>query len=140
MSKSEQFEPRIIAFCCNWCGYAGADMAGAAGYRYPANIVIIRVMCSGRVDPMFILRAFQFGADGVMVIGCHPGDCHYGKGNFFTLRRVKILKRLLEQFGINPKRLRLEWVSAAEGEKFARVVNEFVNEIKKLGPSPLKKR
>ncbi len=136
----EDFEPKIVAFLCNWCAYAGADMAGTSRLKYPANVVPIKVMCSGRVDPEFILNAFEKGADGVFIGGCHPGDCHYVNGNLRTRRRVKMMKKLLEQMGVNPKRLRLEWVSATEGAKFARVIKEFVEEIKELGPSPWRER
>ncbi|HHF55446.1 MAG TPA: hydrogenase iron-sulfur subunit [Thermoplasmatales archaeon] len=134
------FEPEIVAFLCNWCAYAGADMAGTSRLKYPANVVPIKVMCSGRVDPEFVLEAFEKGADGVFIGGCHPGDCHYVNGNIRTRRRVEMLKKLLEQMGINPRRLRLEWVSATEGAKFARVIKEFVEEIKELGPSPLRRK
>ena len=130
------FEPKIVAFLCNWCAYAGADMAGTSRIKYPANVVPIRVMCSGRVDPEFVLDAFEKGADGVFIGGCHPGDCHYVSGNYRTRKRVIMMKKLLEEMGINPARLRLEWVSATEGKKFATVIEEFVNEIKELGPSP----
>lgn len=133
------FEPKIVAFLCNWCAYAGADMAGTSRLRYPPNVVPIRVMCSGRVDPEFIIDAFKKGADGVIIGGCHPGDCHYVSGNYRTMHRVSILKKLLKDMGINPKRLRLEWISATEGEKFAKVMKEFVEEIKELGPSPWRK-
>jgi len=136
----EDFEPKIVAFLCNWCAYAGADMAGTSRLKYPANVMPIKVMCSGRVDPEFILNAFEKGADGVFIGGCHPGDCHYVNGNLRTRRRVKMMKKLLEQMGVNPKRLRLEWVSATEGAKFARVIKEFVEEIKELGPSPWRER
>lgn len=133
------FEPKIVAFLCNWCAYAGADMAGTSRLKYPANVVPIRVMCSGRVDAEFIIDAFEKGADGVFIGGCHPGDCHYVSGNYRARRRVKMMKKLLSQMGINEKRLRLEWVSATEGKKFADVLEEFVDEIKKLGPSPWRK-
>ena len=136
----EDFEPKIVAFLCNWCAYAGADMAGTSRLKYPANVMPIKVMCSGRVDPEFILNAFEKGADGVFIGGCHPGDCHYVNGNLRTRRRVKMMKKLLEQMGVNPKRLRLEWISATEGAKFARVIKEFVEEIKELGPSPSRER
>jgi len=128
------FEPKIVAFLCNWCSYAGADHAGGQHRDVPAQLKIIRVMCSGRVDPQFILKAYQEGADGVMVLGCHPGDCHYKEGNYKTLRKMKLLEQLLEQFGVEKERLRLDWVSASEGEKFSRVTNEMVETIKKLGP------
>lgn len=134
-----EFEPKIVGFLCNWCAYAGADLAGVSRMQYPPNLRIIRVMCSGRVDPSFILEAFKFGADGVLVAGCHlPSDCHYLAGNFKAQRRILMLKELLKQLGIEPERLRLEWISAAEGEKFAKVVKEMVAEIKRLGPSPIK--
>jgi F420-non-reducing hydrogenase iron-sulfur subunit len=140
MSEKENFEPKIIGFLCNWCSYAGADLAGVSRIQYPPNIRIVRVMCSGRIDPIFILEAFKNGADGVLVAGCHlPSDCHYISGNFKALRRVKLLREILKEFGIEPERLRLEWVSASEGDRFAAIVREMVEEIKKLGPSPLKK-
>ena len=139
MSEKEDFEPKIIGFLCNWCAYAGADLAGVSRIQYPPNIRIIRVMCSGRVDPSFILEALKNGADGVLVAGCHlPSDCHYISGNFKALRRVTLLKKVLQQFGIEPERVRLEWISASEGDKFAAVVKDMVDEIKKLGPNQLK--
>jgi F420-non-reducing hydrogenase iron-sulfur subunit len=141
MSGKNGFEPRIIGFLCNWCSYAGADLAGVSRIQYPPNIRIIRVMCSGRIDPVFILEAFKDGADGVLVAGCHlPSDCHYIAGNFKALRRVNLLKKVIKEFGIEPERLRLEWISASEGDKFAAVVRDMVEEIKKLGPSPLKNK
>lgn len=141
MEKSEkEFEPIIVGFLCNWCSYAGADLAGVSRIQYPPNIRVIRVMCSGRVDPVFILEAFKNGADGVLVAGCHlPADCHYLAGNFKALRRALLLKRVLKEFGIEPERLWIEWISASEGDKFAKVVSEMVKEIKKLGPNPLKR-
>jgi len=139
MSEKEKFEPKIIGFLCNWCAYAGADLAGVSRIQYPPNIRIVRVMCSGRVDPSFILEALKDGADGVLVAGCHlPAGCHYISGNFKALRRIKLLKKVLEQFGIEPERVRLEWISASEGDKFATVVKEMVDQIKKIGPNPLK--
>lgn len=139
MNAKENFEPKIIGFLCNWCSYAGADLAGVSRIQYPPNIRIVRVMCSGRIDPVFILEAFKNGADGVLVAGCHlPSDCHYISGNFKALRRVTLLRKVLKEFGIEPERLRLEWVSASEGDRFAAIVREMVEEIKKLGPSPLK--
>ena len=117
-----KFEPLIVAFCCNWCSYAGADLAGTSRLAYPANIKIIKVPCSCRVSPNFVLRAFQKGADGVIIAGCHPGDCHYSTGNYYTRRRLKVLMSLLEFFGVEQERLRLDWVSAAEGNKFANVM------------------
>jgi len=139
MTEKKDFEPKIIGFLCNWCAYAGADLAGVSRIQYPPNIRIIRVMCSGRVDPAFILEALKNGADGVLVAGCHlPSDCHYISGNFKTLRRVMLLKRVLKDLGIEPERVRLEWISASEGDKFAAVVRDMVEQIKKLGPNPLK--
>lgn len=139
MSEKETFEPKIIGFLCNWCAYAGADLAGVSRIQYPSNIRIIRVMCSGRIDPAFILEALKDGADGVLVAGCHlPSDCHYISGNFKALRRVKLLRKVLQQFGIEPERVRIEWISASEGDKFASVVKDMVEEIKKLGPNPLR--
>jgi F420-non-reducing hydrogenase iron-sulfur subunit len=138
MSDKNGFEPKIIGFLCNWCSYAGADLAGVSRIQYPPNIRIIRVMCSGRIDPAFVLEAFKDGADGVLVAGCHlPSDCHYISGNFKALRRVTLLKEVLKDFGIEPERLRLEWISASEGDKFAAVVRNMVDELKKLGPNPL---
>jgi len=136
---TEQFEPRILGFLCNWCSYAGADLAGVSRISYPTNIRIIRTMCSGRVDPLHVLEAFREGIDGVLVTGCHPGDCHYITGNYACEKRVKFLKEVLSQVGIDPKRLRLEWVSASEGGKFARIVKEMIDDVRKLGPSPLRK-
>jgi F420-non-reducing hydrogenase iron-sulfur subunit len=130
----KEFEPNIIGFLCNWCSYAGADLAGTSRMKYPPNLKAIRVMCSGRVDPAFILEALSRGADGILIAGCHPGDCHYQAGNYKTNRRIKLLKRLVEEMGIEPQRIRFEYISAAEGQKFASVVTEFVAEIKKLGP------
>ncbi len=138
MSEKNGFEPKIIGFLCNWCSYAGADLAGVSRIQYPPNIIIIRVMCSGRIDPAFIFEAFKDGADGVLVAGCHlPSDCHYISGNFKAQRRVKLTKNVLKEFGIEPERLRLEWISASEGDKFAAVVRDMVDQIRKLGPNPL---
>jgi len=128
------FEPNIIAFFCNWCTYTAADLAGVSRMKYSPNVRILRVMCSGRVDPEFVAAAFQMGADGVLIGGCHPGDCHYQSGNHKTFRRYELLKALLPQFHIDPKRLRLEWISASEGEKVQRVCNQFTEEVRKLGP------
>ena len=139
MSDKDGFEPRIIGFLCNWCSYAGADLAGVSRIQYPPNIRIIRVMCSGRIDPAFVLEAFKDGADGVLVAGCHPpSDCHYISGNFKALRRITLLKKALKEFGLEPERLRLEWISASEGDKFAEVVRDMVEELKNLGPNPVK--
>jgi F420-non-reducing hydrogenase iron-sulfur subunit len=134
---AKEFEPNILGFLCNWCSYAGADLAGTSRMKYPSNLKSIRVMCSGRVDPAFVLEALRKGVDGVLIAGCHPGDCHYQSGNYKTNRRVKLLKKLLEELGIDQKRVRFEYVSASEGQKFASVVTEFVAEIKKLGPNPI---
>jgi len=133
------FEPKIVGFLCNWCSYAGADLAGVSRFQYPPNLRVIRVMCSGRVHPSYILEAFRNGADGVLVAGCHtPNDCHYISGNFKAERRVAMLKKLMTQLGLEPERLRLEWISAAEGEKFAHVIREMVADVKKLGPNPIR--
>ena len=141
MSGKNGFEPKIIGFLCNWCSYAGADLAGVSRIQYPPNIRIIRVMCSGRIDPVFVLKAFKDGADGVLVAGCHlPSDCHYISGNFKAARRINLLKKILEEFGVEPERVRLEWVSASEGDKFATVVRDMVKEIKELGPNPLRRK
>lgn len=134
------FEPRIIAFLCNWCTYTGADLAGVSRLKSPANIRVIRTMCSGRVDPTFVLKAFELGADGVLIGGCHPGDCHYTEGNYKTLRRVHLLKPMLNVFGIDPRRVRLEWISAAEGDKYQAVTIEFTETIRSLGPLNWKQR
>ncbi len=131
------FEPKIIGFLCNWCSYTGADLAGVSRIKSVPNVRVIRTMCSGRVDPAFILKAFQLGADGVIVMGCHLGDCHYQEGNYKTIRRIPFVKRLIGQFGIDPRRVRLEWVSASEGDRFAHVVNTFTEEIRALGPLTL---
>jgi F420-non-reducing hydrogenase iron-sulfur subunit len=133
----DNFEPKIVAFCCNWCSYAGADLAGTSRMQYPSAIRIIRVMCSGRVSPFFILKALSVGADGVLILGCHPGDCHYIEGNYKTMRRIPLLKKMLKQLGIEEERVRLEWVSASEGAKFAEVTSNFTQAIKNLGPSSL---
>ncbi|MBA7627370.1 hypothetical protein ES703_34832 [subsurface metagenome] len=132
------FEPKIIGFLCNWCSYAGADLAGVSRIQYPPNIRVIRTMCSARVNPLFILKALTRGIDGVLVSGCHPGECHYMKGNYYTRRRVTAVKHLLRNIGLEPERVRLEWVSAAEGARFANMVDEFTKTIKGLGPNPLR--
>ncbi len=134
LPAKKKFAPKIIGFLCNWCSYAGADKAGTAQLVYPPNVQVIRVMCSGRVDPQFILKAYQQGADGVLVLACHPGDCHYKEGNYRTTQRNRLLHRLLKQFGIDESRCRLDYVSAGEGEKFARIATEMVETIKALGP------
>ena len=129
--------PRIVVFACNWCSYAGADLAGVSRMQYPATTRVIRVMCSGRVTAGFILEAFRLGADGVLVTGCHPGDCHYISGNETAVTTVEKTRRLLALLGIESDRLRLEWISAAEGARFARLMSEFTDEVRGLGPSPL---
>lgn len=129
-----EFQPRIVGFLCNWCSYAGADSAGTARMTYPTNIRIIRVPCSGRVDPLLIVKSFQMGADGVLIAGCHPGDCHYTEGNYYARRRFALLRPFLEYLGIEPGRFRVEWVSASEGKRWAQVVTSFTEEVRKLGP------
>ena len=131
---STDFEPRIIGFLCNWCSYAGADKAGSAQVPFAPNVHIIRVMCSGRVDPQFILTAFAKGADGVLVLACHPGDCHYKEGNYRAAQRMRILEPMLAQMGIDRRRIRFDYVSAAEGEKYVHVIEEMVGTIRALGP------
>ncbi len=133
-----EFEPRIVVFACNWCSYAGADLAGVSRIQYPPTVRLIRVMCSSRVDPTLILKAFLMGADGVLVAGCHLGDCHYVNGNYNTEKRIMKTMKALEYVGLEAKRLRLEWISASEGPKFARVVREFTEEIKQFGPNSMK--
>lgn len=133
------FEPKILGIFCNWCSYAGADMAGTSRMQYPPNVRIVRVLCSGRVDPQFVLKAFELGADGVLVAGCHPGDCHYVKGNYRAERRIALLREMLKQLGIEPERLMLRWISASEGAELVQTVEEFVKVLKELGPSPLRK-
>ena len=129
----KEYKPLIVAFCCNWCSYAGADGAGSARLSYPEQVKIIRVPCSCRVNPMFILRAFQRGADGVIIAGCHPGDCHYTSGNYFTRRRMALLFSMLEFLGIEKERIRVEWISAAEGAKFSKTMSEFAATVASLG-------
>ncbi len=137
-AKSEGgFQPRIIVFCCNWCSYAGADLAGVSRLQMPTDFRVIRVMCSGRVDPEHILKAFSLGADGILVAGCHPADCHYIGGNYRTRRRIPLLQIMLQQFGLDRSRLQLEWISASEGERFQQKITEFIAHIKELGPSPI---
>ena len=132
------YRPTIVAFLCNWCAYTGADLAGTSRMRYAPNVRIIRVMCSGRIDPTFILSAFQKGADGVLVCGCHPGDCHYQTGNYKCLRRFKLIEKYIAQMGIEPERLKLEWISASEGKQFAALINEMTGAILNVGPSKVK--
>ncbi len=130
---SELFEPKIVGFLCNWCSYAGADLAGTSRLSYPPNIRIVRVPCSGRVDPLFVARALKEGADGVLVLGCHPGDCHYSDGNYMARRRFAVMQELLFFLGFERERVRLDWVSASEGARFARVVTEFTEQVRQLG-------
>ena len=131
-----EFEPKIIAFCCNWCSYAGADLAGVSRLQYPTNVRIIRVMCSSMVNPNLVIDALTNGADGVIICGCHPGDCHYIDGNLTTEKRADAIFLMLEDFGLEEERFKLEWVSASEGPKFAQVMKEMINTIKEVGPSP----
>ena len=133
----DEFEPKIIGFLCNWCSYAGADLAGVSRIQYPSNIRIVRVMCSGRIDPTIPLEVFMKGADGILILGCHPGDCHYVEGNLYEKRKIEMVKKLITLTGLEPDRLSLEWVSASEGQRFAQIVTQFTEQIKKLGPSPL---
>jgi len=136
--NTEQWSPKIVAFFCNWCTYTASDLAGVSRLRYAPSTRVIRVMCSGRIDPEFIMEAFAKGADGVLIGGCHPGDCHYSEGNYKCLRRYDLLQRYIEQMGIDTRRLRLEWISAAEGKKLQEVVNEMTNTLKEIGPSKIK--
>jgi len=129
-----RFEPIIVGFLCNWCAYEGADAAGRARKSYPVNLRVIRVLCSGRTDPQFVLEAFKEGADGVLILGCHPGECHYKEGNFHTLKRYIMLRKMLVQFGIEEERLKLDWISASERDRFVEVVSEMVEKVRKLGP------
>jgi F420-non-reducing hydrogenase iron-sulfur subunit len=132
-----RFEPKIIGFLCNWCSYAGADLAGVSRFQYPPNLRVVRVMCSGRIDPIIPLEVFMKGADGILVLGCHPADCHYVEGNLYEERKIKMLKKLIALTGLEPERLRLDWVSAAEGQRFAQIVTEFTEQVRALGPSPV---
>ena len=134
MKADSNFEPKIIAFLCNWCSYAGADLTGTSRIQYPANIRIIRVPCSGRINPQYIIKALQAGADGVLVSGCHPGDCHYISGNLFARRKFTLLKSLLDYIGIEEQRVQFTWVSASEGQRFADVITEVVRNVKEVGP------
>ena len=132
--ENAEFEPLILALCCNWCSYAGADLAGVSRQQYPPNVRIIRVMCSGMVHPNLVINALTKGADGVIMCGCHPGDCHYQEGNYKALRRFKLLKRVLAQLGVEDERVRLEWISASEGDRVQHAVNDMTNQIRRLGP------
>lgn len=133
------FEPTIVTFLCNWCSYTGADLAGTSRMNYPPNIRIIRVMCSGRIDPTFIMEALKDGADGILICGCHPGDCHYQAGNYKCLRRYNMLMKYFKQMGIDTKRFRLEWISASEGKQFAELADSFTQTIRELGPCKIKR-
>ena len=135
---NDDFEPRIIGFFCNWCTYAGADLAGTSRIQYPPNIRVIRLMCSGALDPVYVIKALLEGADGILIGGCHPGDCHYQSGNYKARRRVAILQSILKQMGFEPERVWLRWISASEGRYFADTVTEMVEKLKELGPNPLK--
>ncbi len=130
-----EYDPKIVGFLCNWCCYAGAAMAGVSRFQYPTNLRVIRVMCSGTIEPEMVLEAFIRGADGVFIGGCHIGDCHYATGNYHTEMKLKLTRKLLEASGLDARRLRLEWVSAAEGQRFAEVMREFVQEVRELGPA-----
>ena len=133
-----EFEPTIVAFLCNWCSYTGADLAGTSRMKYSSNVRIIRVMCSGRIEPTFVLSSFQEGADGVLICGCHPGDCHYHEGNYKCLRRYHLLEKYIQQLGVNKDRIQLEWISASEGKQFAELADSFTEKIKDLGPCQIK--
>ncbi len=135
---NKEYNPKIIGFLCNWCAYTGADLAGVSRLNVPSSLKAVRVMCSGRVNPLFVLKAFLGGADGVIIMGCHPGDCHYQKGNYYARRRFVLLQKVFETLGLDFERLGLFWVSASEGPRFARVTTEFSEKIKKLGPNPTK--
>jgi len=139
-NQNESFEPQILVFCCNWCSYAGADLAGVSRFQYPPNIRIVRVMCSGRVEPTFILNAFKNGIDGVLITGCHIGDCHYISGNEYAQVRMEHLKKLLKSLGIEEDRFRLHWISASEGKQFAELITDFTDSVKKLGESKIPKK
>jgi len=137
MAKNETFEPRIVAFLCRWCSYAGADLAGVSRMQYPPNVIPIRVNCSGRVDAGMVMKALEKGADAVLIGGCHPGDCHYVSGNYKTRRRVILLKKALSEVGIDPRRVHLEWISASEGGKYQKTIESYVDLVRSLGPSPV---
>jgi F420-non-reducing hydrogenase iron-sulfur subunit len=134
---SGEFKPNLVGFLCYWCSYTGADLAGISRLKYPPNLKVVKVMCSSRVDPVFIIKALLDGADGVLVAGCHPGDCHYQKGNYYARRKMALTKQLLTTLGLEPERVRLSWISASEGPRFAQVVSEFTEHISGLGPNPI---
>ena len=137
MQQEKEWQPKLLGILCQWCSYAGADLAGTSRKKYPANIRIIKIPCSGRIDPLLILKALRLGFDGVLVSGCHPGDCHYQTGNYRARRRMAITKKLLEYMGVDPQRVQASWVSASEGEKFAEVVSQITQELKEIGPNQL---
>jgi len=137
-AQEKPFEPVIIGFTCNWCSYRAADMAGIARMKYAPNVRLIRLMCSGRLDPTFVFKAFAGGADAVLVSGCHPGDCHYSEGNYKLMRRYPLLKRLLAEYGVEDERVRMEWVSASEGQRFADIVNDMTERVRQLGPCKIR--
>lgn len=134
-----EYQPTILAFLCNWCAYTGADLAGTSRMKYASNVRIVRVMCSGRVEPTFVLEAFREGADGVLICGCHPGDCHYQSGNYKCLKRYHLLKKFIVQMGIEQERLALEWISASEGKQFARLIDRYTETLRELGPARISK-
>jgi F420-non-reducing hydrogenase iron-sulfur subunit len=138
--NNSDFEPNIVAFLCNWCSYAGADLAGTSRIQYPSNVRVIRVMCSGRVNPLFVMNALQQGADGVLISGCHPGDCHYMQGNYYARRRFNLVRNFLEYLGVEPERVRMSWVSASEGAKWKDVIEEITEGVKSIGPMDQFKR
>lgn len=138
--ETKAWEPNIVAFCCNWCSYSGADLAGTNRLEYPTNLKIIRVPCSGRIDPFFVMKAFQKGADGVMIAGCHPGDCHYTTGNYYTRRRFLLIKRLLEYLGIEEGRFAVSWISASESVKFQEMATQILKQVTELGPNRMVKK
>ena len=134
-----EFEPKIVAFLCNWCSYTGADLAGTSRMKYASNLRIIKVMCSGRIEPTFVLSSFNEGADGVLICGCHPGDCHYHEGNYKCLRRFHLLEKYIKQLGVRKERIRLEWISASEGKQFADLADSFTELIRQMGPCEIKR-
>ena len=140
MAENNDFEPNLVAFLCNWCSYAGADLAGTSRIQYPSNVRVIRVMCSGRVNPLFVMNALQQGADGVLISGCHPGDCHYMQGNYYARRRFNLMRNFLEYLGVEPERVRMSWVSASEGAKWKDVIEEVTEGVKSVGPMDQFKR
>ena len=138
--EEDEFKPKLVGFLCNWCSYAGADLAGATKLEIPPSLSVIRVMCSGRVDPVLVATALMHGADGVLVAGCHPGDCHYREGNYYARRRFALLKKTIETLGLDSERLMLAWISASEGQRFKEVTSRFAEQIKRMGPNPVRKK